>query len=622
MASELEDLPSISSSDNNAPLFDTQLILDSRLAVKSSLTFGVEKSGQQITGHSQQASSASPSGVSFEITVPSLSTIISRKVMIRSRLTLQIKGTPANGDYLAKFGVNMACAPFPFQQMVSICQTTINNSAYTFDSGELLSMILRQLPKETLDQYADTTPVFLDNYAQYSDCVTGTGANQVPKRNSPFTGNQSSFLGQEGRGSYNLVSIAQAPAVAVGNLPAVTTGNAVGDGTLRDTLVVIDIIEPLLMSPFLLSTHKDSNSQGIYGIQGLSFNFTFLSTTLNRAIRGIFPGAGVAVTLVDVDQGSTYLDFTYITPHASLKLPARSLVPYLSMSYYKTIVSKFTGNKTPLVKPQWSTLVQSNSHNLKMIPDFMTVGVRLNTANRNCNTADTWLPILSCQVSFEGGSYLNNTSQHALWEMTRANGVNITWNEFRGYAIETAPQVQNVTIPPIAGALALNAPVVATAGNLLATVSPLVSTAGPPLVVPVGTCGSLLKLAFGKDIPLQSDWLAPGSIAMCAIQVNCTVGDNTQVNSSAAVADLENYEICLMMQNSGFIATSLGASSSYLGVLTKAQVLDASQQDPVNKAAVDRVMGGGMHSLYSVPKGSGFSAGKMSAGKNMRDRLA
>jgi hypothetical protein len=575
-AADLEDLPTVSTSDANAPLFDTQLVLDSRLAVKSSLTFGVEKSGQQITAHQQMASSATTSGCSFEVTVPSLSTIISRKVNIRSELVFTIAGNTTVDDYLVKWGINCAAAPFGFQQMAATSSCTINNSNYTFESGDLLAMVLRQLPKDVLDEYVDTTPVFLDNYANYADCLIGTAEDAVPKRNSPFLGNESSFLGQEGRGSYNLI--------------AISAGNTIGTAAAlaKSVDVTLSICEPLIMSPFLLSTHADSNAQGIYGVQGMAFNFNFLAGNLSRAIRGVFP-AGTSVSLKSINQAKTYLDFTYITPHASLKLPSRNLIPYIQFVKFIDPVPDIPANVSPFGPVGWTT-VTSNSHSLTSIPDYITVGVRRISSGRNSLTADCWLPIQSCVINFNNTpGIMSGVSQQELWNCSKNNGISIPWNLWKGYALETSQ----------------------------------LPSAGAPTIAPVATTGSLLKLQFGRDININSDWLSAASIGQFSISVQLTVADNTQYGAAApATLAAGTYEMCLMFQQSGFIVTSLGSSSQYTGILSKAQVLDASQQDPVNRAAVERVYGAGMHSSSSMAKGAGYSAGKMSAGKsNMKDRF-
>ena len=322
MADTLEDLPAISTSEDNQPLFKPQLVLDPRLDVKSSLNMAVQKSGQQVSQFIQKASSASPSGVQFEFIVPSLSTIVARDIFITSQLTFDITTTTLDNDYVVKYGVNCAPSSFAFQQCCSTVSCSLNNSVITFEAAEVLAEVLRVLPKDILNEYADFTPVLQDNYAQWTDTMTGVlGPASVPKRNSPLNANQSSFAYQQGRGSYNLKSITPDPNPTVAGV--------------HTTRVVLSVVEPIVMSPFLLSNcAKNVSGAGIYGVQNMAFNFQMQNTDFSRAFRGVF-GTGVntgpaktTVKLMAVDP-NTSLHLTFLSTHASLKLPARNCIDYM-----------------------------------------------------------------------------------------------------------------------------------------------------------------------------------------------------------------------------------------------------------------------------------------------------
>ena len=278
MTDTLDDLPTISSGDSNEPLFTPSLVLDSRLDVKSSLGFAIQKSAQNITMHSQRCSSATTSGVSWDCVVPSLSTVIDRKMVIRSRLTFTVACTAdlAVDDYLVKWGVNCALAPcFPFQSLCSTISTVINNSNYTFESADLLQQVTRLLPKDILDEYSDICPTFLDNYAKYSDTVIGTGPNAKPKPNSPFGGYADAFLGQQGRGSYNLVSIVGND-IGTAGAPGQTKSVTVEVVQTNDSLTFRVIDEGAgfdymnLPDPTAPENIEKENGRGIFLIQNLS----------------------------------------------------------------------------------------------------------------------------------------------------------------------------------------------------------------------------------------------------------------------------------------------------------------------------------------------------------------
>jgi hypothetical protein len=95
-------------------------------------------------------------------------------------------------------------------------------------------------------------------------------------------------------------------------------------------------------------------------------------------------------------------------------------------------------------------------------------------------------------------------------------------------------------------------------------------------------------LEFGKDIQLIEDFFAPGSLGNFNIQVQVFV-DN--YNDSIPVGS--NVELVMITMNSGVFVCERGTSSTYTGILTRADVLEASEQDAYTHSDVKRMVGGG-----------------------------
>jgi hypothetical protein len=53
-------------------------------------------------------------------------------------------------------------------------------------------------------------------------------------------------------------------------------------------------------------------------------------------------------------------------------------------------------------------------------------------------------------------------------------------------------------------------------------------------------------------------------------------------------------ELCMVVVNSGVLVTEKGTSSTFTGILSKQDVLDASSQNAVNASSMERIVGGGM----------------------------
>ena len=157
--------------------FEKILTKDDRIScITSKVKFQVVKGGQNITCQPFKAVSAKPTAHVFNVTVPSLETIISREVLWKSTVVLRITGTnkPA-GEFRVNYGVTDALAPFPLHSLVSTMTATINNNTISSNVQETLPLLLRLLDQEELAKYNDMTPTALDHLAHYSDAIDYMG---------------------------------------------------------------------------------------------------------------------------------------------------------------------------------------------------------------------------------------------------------------------------------------------------------------------------------------------------------------------------------------------------------------------------------------------------------------
>jgi hypothetical protein len=102
------------------------------------------------------------------------------------------------------------------------------------------------------------------------------------------------------------------------------------------------------------------------------------------------------------------------------------------------------------------------------------------------------------------------------------------------------------------------------------------------------TCGGPLVLNFAEHIGINQDYYSCGSIGNFNFQVTATVKNNLGYTIQA--------ELSVMFMQGGVFVTSNGVSSKYLGILSKEQVLQASLQEPIGKADLARLVGGGFFS--------------------------
>jgi hypothetical protein len=202
------------------------------------------------------------------------------------------------------------------------------------------------------------------------------------------------------------------------------------------------------------------------------------------------------------------------------------------------------------------TQLSTSSLQLNQIPDKLIIQVRNPLQNTAWGQPDAFLCIKGISVNFNNQSgILASATQQDLYRYSVENGYNGSWQEFSGFS----------TVPD--------------------------PTTGFARKIPAS--GSLLILEFGKDIQLTEDYYSAGSLGNFNLQLNLQVYNQFPYDISP--------EIVLITINSGVFVNERGTSSTYTGILTKADVLSASAQEPYYQTSVKRMVGGGfLDSLKSV----------------------
>jgi hypothetical protein len=526
---QLEELP-VEGDSSNQPICTFSNVTDPRMLCKSQLDYSVYKGAMNITNYSEKASSASASGVNFNVNVPTMSTIVDRVVYLRSTLSFSVTGVPGvTGDRLLRDG-NPTLAPFPFQSMCSAIQMTVNTQSFSWDAKETIGMITRMLDNDVLEKYGTLCPTQLDKYQDYTDI------EDTDVFNNPFAAYN----------TYNSCNPSRRAFLNYKVAPNDTTDPPAAGATSSVVATFdVQIVEPLIISPLLLQSNENGNSQGMYGINNLKFQFN-IDNGKNRAIRFKDPNGEYVVRLTDVSD-DTYLDFTFLTPPASVSknLAARNLVPYMNLNIQKSRCASIGVN---------AQTVTTQSFQLSVIPDKVMICVRKKPELQTSDDADCALPITGVQINFANrNGILSGTQPHQLCQMSIESGVNTNWLEFSG----TSQKVNN-------------------------------SVAGGS--ENVKTCGSFLCLEFAKHLNLTEDYYSAGSLGQFQFYMTINVLNNT----GSALND--THEVALLFMNSGFLINELGSSSVVIGVLTKDQVLTTSNEPPVNWDNNGRMVGGAWYS--------------------------
>ena len=139
-------------------------------------------------------------------------------------------------------------------------------------------------------------------------------------------------------------------------------------------------------------------------------------------------------------------------------------------------------------------------------------------------------------------------------------------------------------------------------------------TDGNPGFKLIPTTGSILVLNFADVLQLTEEYYAPGSLGSFNLQMKANVRNNTKSNLAAS-----EYELVIIPMNTGVFVNEKGTSSTFIALLTKEDVIQASSQEPYTNFEVRRMVGGSF--LSGLKSSLGWLSSKMPFVKNVLGKI-
>ena len=103
----------------------------------------------------------------------------------------------------------------------------------------------------------------------------------------------------------------------------------------------------------------------------------------------------------------------------------------------------------------------------------------------------------------------------------------------------------------------------------------------------IPTTGSILVLNFADVIQLTEEYYAPGSLGSFNLQLKANITNNLKQDLGP-----NDYELIIIPMNTGVFVNEKGTSSTFIALLTKEDVIQASSQEPYTNFEVRRMVGG------------------------------
>lgn len=372
-------------------------VLDERLNLGDQIDFAVYRGGANITPSQRVADSASVNSIQFNVDVPSLDTIVDRRIYIKTKWQVEVE---VNNGTNIQFANNVCLRSFPFHSMVNTIQLTTNSATTSINMQDWLPVLERMFENEDLGYYQSGCPVYPDYYSKYADAGATLGSK------TPFLGySDGEYNHLLKRGAFDVESVAK-----VGDVYTITFTS----------------YEPVLISPLVYKACRE-NFPGAFGINTFNLTYNLLSANLGRCLS-VNNADVIRTTVINCQEATLFMNF--ITPPADLILPSQSIVPFYQLQSY---IADSSANLAQNVLQGQSI---GKTLTLNQIPDYVYVWLR--DASADANTANRFAPITSIKINFNNNDGLLSSAQTLdLYHYSVECGLNQNWQEFSGEAVQS-----------------------------------------------------------------------------------------------------------------------------------------------------------------------------------------
>lgn len=485
----------------------TVKILEPTIDIKDEKVFAVFRGGSDNTFYNYPSSASSNSQATWNINSPSESVIIDRKIYLKTRIRFQFTG-PDNGKLIVESGRD-ALRAFPLANAMNALNIQINNSQITVNMSDIIKGMQRYMDEREFDQEYTNSPCYPDQSQQYSE----------------YAGFMRNPLNGVGDSIYGAVEPRGAFPVTVNSL------------TNTSCDIEFDICEPLMISP--LHFNK-SFANGFIGVKNLScviqWKADLLSAMWSRnEDDGLFDTSNVSFV------GAPELLVRTITPSelVSTDIPDTSVYGYHHIQSFQTALP-------PLLPGATNTRV-NDSIQLSVIPRRIFLYFPREITEERYDRPDAFMAIQNISINFANRSgLLSSATQRDLYNISKKNGVNMSWREWSG---EQSHQLVG-------------------SDNIITGI------------------GSVLCLYVPEDIALtNSDLLAPGVNSKTQLQITCTY-------KNLHPTETITPRMMIITDTNGIFTIQNGLAYLQTGILSEQDVLDASFANGINYDDVLDLYGG------------------------------
>ena len=489
----------------------TVRIKEPAIDIDEDKVFAIFTGGQDNTYYNYPANAYSTTQATWNINTPSERIIIDRKIYLRARVRLQLTG-PDLGKLLIQSGRDAPRA-FPLTNSMSALNVQINNSQVTITMADVMKGVQRYMDERELYQEYSNSPCYPDQSQTYSELA---GFLRNP-------------LNHAGDSIYGAIEPRGAYPVTINSLTNTTAD------------IEFDFCEPLMISP--LHFNK-SLTNGFIGVKNLSVVIQWKSNLINTIWSrneddGLFDSAAVTF------NGAPELLVRNITPSELVMqdLPENSVYPYHHIQSFQT--------NLPSLAAGLQNTRTNESIQVSVIPRRMFIYLIREQSEERYDRPDSYMSIEDISINFANRSgLLASASKRDLYNISKKNGVNLTWREWSGDVSHA---------------------IVGTDNELTGV-------------------GSVLCVYVPEDITIfNSDLLAPGVVEKTNLQVTVTY-------KNLHPTETITPRLMIVTQTDGIFTIQNGLSYQQTGIISQEDVLNSKFMKGIEYEDVLDIYGGDLFS--------------------------
>ena len=378
-------------------------ILDPRMNIHEKQYFTFVDGGNSIVPRTYPAGSHSNSESTWEVTAPSMMTIVDRRIRYGTTINCLFSGDSGDDNMgLLQTGYDAPRA-YPIISILETLKAQINTLERSLSVRKIVKPMLNyNASQDLLLGYTSTTPCMLDQSQDYSQ-LDNTNRN-------PLNSYQDSTVGVvEPRGAFPMEIVSNTRYAAEVNFT-----------------VELDLYLP----PFLYGTQE--LAEGFIGVQNMTFSFIY-SSLLEKLIWSHSDGSPVSSFSLDtVTIGTPTLSFLYITPDQNALREGKKISMMKRQEYpIKDIVAY--PNDYASIAPDETVTISTSAVQLKAMPNRVVMFGRRKDIDLDINKADNYLIISNVNIFCDNvDNLLAGATQRDLYRMAKKNGLDQSWPQWSG----------------------------------------------------------------------------------------------------------------------------------------------------------------------------------------------